>query len=354
MTIAPPFEADLHEVGTVLQMPPLSLRVVSESPSKQHVDILLEISGKGLPTCRFAAEYKRQWTPQQIALAVSEARSRAQVLGLLPMVIVPYLSEERLLELEAQDVSGLDLCGNGVICVSGKYLLFRTGKPNRFKSSAPIKNIYRGATSLVARSFLLTSTYPGANALAEAIRSRGGVLSQGTISKALTTLEQDLIIARGKDGIRLLQAQKLLDLLEHKSEPVKVTREFVGRSLLELPALMIRLTERAREAGIAMTATGVSSTPHYLAFTMEPGVAAYCGDISALLDGIDVQETNRFPNLQLLETDDPIAFFDCRPDDAVGYPWASPIQTYLEMTNGDPRLKQSAPALRTNLLKGGS
>lgn len=355
MMTTPPIEASISKVAATLQLPPLSLLVVGEgvAADRQRVDVVLEISGTGFPTRRFAAEYKRQWTPQQVAMAVSQARTYAQATGLLPMVIVPYLSEERLLELEAQGVSGLDLCGNGVVTVPGKYTIFRTGKPSRFKSSAPIKNIYRGATSLVARSFLLTPTYTSVNALADAIRSRGGVVSQGTISKALAALEEDILIGRGKEGLRLLQAQKLLELLERNNEPIKATREFVGRSSLELPALMARLTEGAAEADILLAATGTSSTPHYISFAMESVAALYCSNISSLLDGLDAQETNRFPNLRLLETDEPIAFFDRRPD-AGGYPWASPLQTYLEMLSGDPRLKQSAPALRENLLKGGS
>ena len=57
--------------------------------------------------------------------------------------------------LEREGVSGLDLCGNGVVTVPGEWLVYRTGKPNLYPQSFPIKNVFRGASSLVARVFLL-------------------------------------------------------------------------------------------------------------------------------------------------------------------------------------------------------
>jgi hypothetical protein len=76
-------------------------------------------------------------------------------------------------------------------------------------------------------------------------------------------------------------------------------------------------------------------------------VSAYCSSAEPLLEGLDPTPTNRFPTLELYETDDPTAYFDARQDEETGYRWASPIQTYLEMAkSGDERLQNTAPQVR--------
>ena len=59
------------------------------------------------------------------------------------------------MKLEAEGVSGIDLCGNGVIVVPDQLLVLRTGFPNRFRWEGTIKNVYRKNSSIVARVFLL-------------------------------------------------------------------------------------------------------------------------------------------------------------------------------------------------------
>ena len=65
--------------------------------------------------------------------------------------------------LEETGVSGLDLCGNGIVIVKGELLVVRSGLPNRFPRSEPIRNVYRGDSSLVGRAFFPSpSTRPSA------------------------------------------------------------------------------------------------------------------------------------------------------------------------------------------------
>ncbi len=63
--------------------------------------------------------------------------------GCWPLLFVPFLSERQLQELEQEKISGIDLCGNGVVVVPDVFAVFRSGEKNRFTSSAPIENIYR-------------------------------------------------------------------------------------------------------------------------------------------------------------------------------------------------------------------
>lgn len=46
-----------------------------------------------------------------------------------------------------------------MVVVPEMFAVYRSGKENRFSSSAPIKNIYRKNSSMVGRVFLLHSCY---------------------------------------------------------------------------------------------------------------------------------------------------------------------------------------------------
>ncbi len=79
-----------------------------------------------------------------------------------------------------------------------------------------IKNIYRKNSSMVGAAFFVRSVYKTVRDVNEEINRRNllvafldkKAISLSTVSKALKTLEDDLIIAR-EDNIRLLQADKL-------------------------------------------------------------------------------------------------------------------------------------------------
>ncbi|MBW2311723.1 MAG: winged helix-turn-helix domain-containing protein, partial [Deltaproteobacteria bacterium] len=123
-----------------------------------------------------------------------------------------------LQELEREGISGIDLCGNGVVIVPGMFAVFRSGGKNRFPASAPIKNIYRKNSSMVGRVFVVRPVFNAVQDVCSEINQRNMLvnrwdpMSLSTVSKALKTLEQDLIVER-RGAIRLLQPDKLLEKL---------------------------------------------------------------------------------------------------------------------------------------------
>ena len=136
-----------------VRVPPLDLDWTA--PKSFHgPDATLRASWEGAEY-RFVAKFKCRSTPKVFAQAVAQARALADRLGARPLVVVPYLSPERLRELEQAGASGIDLSGNAFVFVPGKLLVLRTGAPNKFRESYPIRDVYRGTTSLVARALLL-------------------------------------------------------------------------------------------------------------------------------------------------------------------------------------------------------
>jgi hypothetical protein len=365
-----------------LQLPPLQVAAVERKPrlgpdSKGiQPDALLTLRWRDRNYC-FVVETRRLWTPLAVAEAVDQVRRYVSLANtaladktagerIYPLIVVPYLGEERLLALEAQGVSGIDLCGNGAVVVPDELLILRTGLPNRFRWEGTIKNVYRKNSSIVARVFLLVPKFNSVKAVLEEIQQRGGKVTLATVSKVCKNLQDDLVIERSRrkpsprrqgeppraesflePALRLLQAEKLLDLLADNYAQPAVSRSFQGKCALASKELRIRLA--GWEAGSSRRAvlTGASSTEAYAVMAREPVQSFYCSDLDSIVRslGDDIRETERFANVTFLETRDDFVYFDRRPGLV-----ASPIQTYLELLAGDKRERETADQVRRVIL----
>jgi len=336
-----------------LQFPPLKIVRVVLRPKELNgrgIDALLDVAWNKR-RFRFAATCKAYGTPKMIREAVEQAQRGAAACRAHPLVVAPYLSEEQLRQLERRQVSGLDLSGNCAITVPGELLVFRTGQPNRFPQSAPIKNIYQGASSLVPRVLLARPRYPRVGEVLAEIRRRGGVLTLSTVSKVLKTLEENLLINRDGDAVRLSQPAELLAAMQGAFRPPVVRSRLIGKASLDVPDLIRQLSRAASQTGARLVMTGVISGSRYAVAAMEPVLSCYVSQPpESLLKAVRLsfEETPRFANLQLLWTDEATVYFDARVQD--GWPLASPVQTYLEMAAGDKRLKQTADQVKSRIL----
>lgn len=348
---------DLLRRGRV-ELPPLSLRLIEAEPqagATRRSDALIEASWRG-KKARFLVECKALSTPKAFQAGLNQLKAAPLPRGGLPMLFLPFLGENQLQELEREGISGVDLCGNGVVTVPGAFSVFRTGGKNRFLSSAPIKNIYRRNSSLVARVFLLRSSFTAVQEIRAEINrlnllvSRWGKnpMSLSTVSKALKTLEEDLIISRN-ETIRLMQSDKLLDTLDRNFSPPSVGGKVRLKVAAEGGALQEMLADLSQQLNLPVVATGLSSVSQYA--TMQRGgvLSVYCPRLEGLLERLGGSREDRFPNLELLETDDETVYFDARPGGSLL--WASPIQVYLELMAGDKRDRETAEQVRALILK---
>jgi hypothetical protein len=294
-----------------------------------------------------------------------------------PLILVPYLSEEWLLKLEAEGVSGIDLCGNGVVIVPDELLVLRTGSPNRFRWEGTIKNVYRKHSSIVARTFLLVPRFGSLQQVLKEIRQRGSEVTLATVSKVCKSLEGDLVIERGRGQapwagpsaprqprqfpqpprvkpspfvrwLRLLQPEKLLDLLTDHYAPPAVSQTFRGKCGLRPEELRMRLAGWEEKSGERVVLTGASSVEAYAVMAREPVQSFYCTDLDKAVAGLggNLRATDRFANVTLLETREDFVYFDRRPGLV-----ASPIQSYLELVHGDPRERETADQVRQVILR---
>ena len=335
-------------------LPPLSFDVLEAQPSmgaNRRIDLMIKASWRS-STARFAVECRSVSTPKVFQDGLNLLKTKPMPTGRLPMLILPYLNERQLQTLEQEGISGIDLCGNGVVVAPGMFAVFRSGEKNRFPSSAPIKKKKQKNSSMVGRVFLSRPVYETVQDIRSEINRRNllvnswntSPMSLSTVSKVLKTLKEDLIVER--DGIiRLLQADELLRSISVNYTAPKIT----DRVKLNVPegTEMIRalLARQSQELRLPLVATGVSSVGRYA--TMQRGdlLSVYCPCVEMLLERSLGNKTDRFPNIELIETEDEMVYFDARPEG--DFRWASPVQAYVELMAGDKRDQETAGQVKS-------
>jgi len=345
----------LREEG--IQLPPLAIRFLEgrrDVAANKRFDAFIEALWQQ-KTAKFAVECKALSTPKVFQDSVYFLKSISLPDGYLPMLFMPFLSEQQLRDLETQGLSGIDLCGNGVVVVPDTFAVFRSGGKNRFPSSALIKNIYRKNSSMVGRAFLFYCGYQTVQEIQTKINQRNLLvnrwnkkpMSLSTVSKALKTLQDDLIVTREKT-IRLLQPDKLLEKLRENYDP-PVVKERVSLKVSEGNGEVWKLLSKQSMAlDLPLMASGTSSVARYAVMQRGDLLSVYCPKVDMLLERLPGSQSDRFPNLELLEIEDETVYFDARKEES--FWWASPVQVYLELMAGDKRDQETAEQLKSSIL----
>jgi len=336
-------------VGSVL-LSPLVVRSLEMQPINNQADARLELSWLGEPASFwFTLESKGKANPQAIQLAMMQARQAAKG-GDLPMIQVPFLPPERLDELEKEAVSGVDLCGNGIVIVPGRLCVIRSGAPNKYPDSRPLSNPYRGRSAMVARMLLEHPRWSSLSELADALRQAGTDLSLPQVSKAVQALEEDLILAKLTREITLQEPMRLLDTLGREWRKPKIR----ARQALRLRPGREWAPELSSNPQLKWAFTGESSAVRY-AMSSQGGprkIAVSSLPLAlTLLDGLPEPIPN-FADVELLETEEAGFYFGNEIDDK-GDRWASRLQAWLELQSGDARQQDVAKDIRSQILSRG-
>ncbi len=264
------------------------------------------------------------------------------------MVVVPYLSPEALDELEKEQVSGIDLNGNGTIIIPNRIYISKSGNPNQYPDSRPLHNPYTGHSAMVGRMLLIHTNWSSLNLLHEAIRQEGMKLSLSQTSKAVAALASDLVVFKDKNKIRLLDGMRLLDKLGAGWKKPAIGRRQSIRltSDSNWPAALSQLQ-------LKWAVSGSSSVTHYGTFAQGGPRQVAVTNLKAALEALGGKRESvpHFGDLELLETDEPGFYFQNEVD-GKGIRWASRIQTWLELQTGDARQKEAARDIRMQLIKG--
>ena len=341
-----------------VSLPPLTFRTLERRPEvggDRIFDALIEASWRD-NRAKFAVECKSISTPKAFQDGLNRLKLASFPKGCEPLLLMPFLNEKQLKELEREEISGVDLCGNGVVAVSGVFRVFRSGEKNRFSSSAPIKNIYRKNSSMVGRIFLARSSFDTVQSICAEINRRNMLvrawdkrpMSLSTVSKSLKTLEEDLIIER-TGTIRLVQPDTLLEKLSENYVPPSIKERVRLKIPGESEMIRKRVLKQSQKLGLPLVATGMSSVIHYAVMQREDVLSVYCPREEMLFIGLSGNRSDRFPNLELVQTEDETIYFDARKEG--DFWWASPVQVYMELMTGDKRDRETAEQVKAFILK---
>ena len=333
---------------TAIDFEPLEIKREKQKANTTGGDVLLKIRWKD-NSATFLAEILGQATPKQVEFGVfrlEKKKKKTKQIGksFFPVIIAPYLSEQTLNRLAKAEVSGIDLSGNGVVVIPGKLFVYRAGAKNKFPSNAPIKNVFRGTSSLVARVFFNKPEYKNVGEVLNEITTRGGKTTLPTVSKVLKTLEEELLIAKG-EKVRLLDAKKLLDLLIKNYRRPQV-RQTLSIKCDDLSSALEKISENAKKK------TTLFVSDYRGRYTAMPSdtfpLKIYTESIDELLKGVDFAETNRFPDITLLETDERAVYFDRRKKQESYF--LSPLETFLQLSTEGNREQEAASLMVKKLL----
>jgi hypothetical protein len=309
----------------------------------RHVDRLAGLTASNPKTgksYKFSVHERKRSTPQEIREAIHAVKDQPNS----PLIRVPYLSPERLAELETLGISGVDWCGNGVIALPDLYIL-RTGHRNRYKDSRPLSDPFKGRSAMVARALECNHYYNSIADLRAQTAALGESLSLPQVSKAVETLKQESIVGSRKqrDPIKVIDTLRLRDGLcvGWASQPGRITRR-VGMRCPDW-------AERLPASEMSWAVTGTSSASRFYRVLGEGGpvyIAVWDFEqaVSVLGGGAAQEPIPSFADVVLLETASPGYYFNNTVASS-GVRWSSRLQAYLELSNGDARQQQAAREL---------
>ena len=124
----------------------------------------------------------------------------------IPLLAVPYMGESARAHCEQNGVAWLDLSGNARIVAPGIFYQ-DLGHPNRFRRPGRPKSAFGPKGSRITRQLLMDPETPVRQ---RALASSTG-LNEGHVSRIVGKLVDTGLVERGDDGIRVVDADLLLD-----------------------------------------------------------------------------------------------------------------------------------------------
>jgi len=321
-----------------------------------QVDAIMDCSIQNGPSFKAVVEIKTVATPQNILMGAQLLK--AYVAGdkqadKIPLLVAPYIGTKQAKILADNGISWLDLSGNMSIRVSNRVYIERTGKPNRFPDTSPIKKIFQGTSSLVSRALLLKPEgFESLTKMTDFINRRNeNIIWLSTVSKVLKKLEEELLVNRSKSLITAADPEKLLERLAegYKNSTERKRRNtyrFVIEGIEQLSDGMTALCKDYLACGFyAAQIKGLAITERKTIFVKD--IEQFRRKAEKKL--VSVTPDSEFGNFIITETIDPCAWFNA--DYKISVSVVDDIELYLEMSVDTPRGPKIAEQLKRRILR---
>jgi hypothetical protein len=285
-------------------------------------------------------------------------------------VVAPALSSQAQAYCVANGIDFLDLAGNVSIQVPGKFTLQRLGRRsserNQPSDSSRSMNVFSGRSSRVLRVLLEKPKVWSLTDIAKELAAEAKrverifrqpvefAVSLGSISKVLSSLEEQLWIRRQRSAVLVSEPRRLL---VEWAEKYKERYRWRLRNSFELPnpfgSGVSRINEQLQEElGGAYAFTAAAAASLVAPFVELDRVDVFLGneESGARLRKLEERESTG-PKLRLIYPYDNGVFLYSRREG--GVPIVSNLQTYLDLyARGGRDLKQ-ADYLLSNAIEPG-
>ncbi len=340
------------------QYAPLKINRLAEEvplPGGYQVDAVVEFSIQNGPSFEAVAEITPVPTPRYVLMKAQQLDSylgREKKRDRVALLVAPYIGARQAKILADRGISWIDLSGNVSIRVSNRIYIERTGRPNRFPDTAPIKRIFQGTSSLVGRALLLRPEgFASLEKMVDFINERNANITLPTVSKVLKKLEDELLINRSKSLVSVPDPEKLLERLaegyKNSTERKKRnTYRFAIGDIQQLSAGVVGVCKDYLACGFyAAQIKGLAVTDKITIFVKD--VEQFRRKAEEKLVSITVDA--EFGNAIITETNNPGVWFN--PDWRVIDSVVDDIELYLEMTVDTPRGPKVAEQLKRRILQ---
>ena len=343
---------------------PLIVKIKIEQtslPDGRNIDVFLELSIQNGPSFKAVVEIKTVATPQNILLAAQLLKTYVaddEQEDKIPLLVAPYMGNKQAKILADNGISWLDLSGNMSIRVSNRIYIERTGKPNCFPDTAPIKKIFQGTSSLVSRALLLKPEgFSTLYEIVDFINNRNAKVTLSTVSKVLKSLEEELLINRSKSLISVADSEKLLERLAegYKNSTERKRRNTYGFVIQGIERLSYSNPSAIRSACKDYLACGFYAA-QIKGLAATDKITIFVKDIEqfrrkAEEELVSITADEEFGNAIITETSDPGVWFN--PDWRGLDPVVNDVELYLEMMVDTPRGPKIAEQLKRQILQKG-
>jgi hypothetical protein len=349
----------IEELRTAgMRYSPLAIASIDTESGRRHdtsSDAVIEFRIEHGPSFRASAQLIPAATPKAVCERSEQIRDdlpKGPCSVPVPLIIAPYVPAKQADVLAWAGLSWLDLSGNMVIRVGNRIYIERTGRPNRFPDTAPIRKIFQGTASLVGRALLLEPKgFASLSHIVEFIQRRGGAITLPTVSKVLKSLEEELLVVKSRRSISASEPGQLLDRL---AEGYADSR---GRSGM----IAHRYAVEDRETMLARLCSKLGSIYVFCGFyaAQLKGLAAggaismYVNDMNRFREAVKsfapaVYPDEEFGNLSVIATKSRLPWFNVETRDEGRI--VDDLQLYLEMMIDTPRGPKIAKSLRQRIL----
>ena len=295
----------------------------------------------------FAVEWKRSGSLNQVALAInqmSEPRNGFPT-GVIPLLAVPYMGEPARERCAQAGLPWLDLSGNARIIAPGVFYQ-NLGHPNLFRRPGRPETAFGPKGSRIARRLLLE---PGETVRQRILASSTG-LDEGHVSRIVGKLLESGLVERGREGIRVTDANLLLDSWQ---EEYRFDRHDVVRGHIAAGSgdgLTRSLAGTLSKMGVSYAMTAL---PAAWLWTRHAGfrlATVYLSEVSsaALMADIGFRNESRGANTWLVIPNDEGVFDGA--SEVEGIRCVHPVQAYLDLKDHPERAREAASELRSGLL----